>query len=120
MRSHAGCGADLLFPLTMRLEVDVAEHDVGDAARRKIGEGLDEDPLVIGPGRARRHQFQPEGVGLRLHDRTRDAVRARALAALVEHGDEDPDIESRRPCPMQGEAAILAAAPGNGRDHESG
>jgi hypothetical protein len=95
----------------MPRDIDIAEHDVADAASAQLLQRLDEAALVIGPAGARRDELEPERIGLRLHHGARDRVRAGALAGLVEHRHEPAHGQPVRAGAVHGKAAVLATAP---------
>ncbi len=64
---QTGLGADPFFPVAVGLQVDVAKHRDLRAARGQRLQLRDESGLVVVPACCGRHQFQPQGVCLRLH-----------------------------------------------------
>ncbi|MNT28992.1 hypothetical protein D3C72_1647140 [compost metagenome] len=117
---QAGDRADFFFPVAVRLQVDVAKQRVIDALGLGRAQHGDELLFVAGPAGVIALQARAQAGRLRGEQLGRHAVRAR-LAAIFIHGrDQQRHVHAGVARAPQGQAGILAAAPGNqGRRHFS-
>ena len=109
--------ADVLDPVAVRLQVDVAEHAGLDALSAQLVEKRDERRLVPVPGGGAGHERHAERGGLLLEQRERQAVAAADQAVLVQHADDGSRLRAAAHGALQREIGVLAAAP---RDEDAG
>src|SRR5690606_25381203 len=112
--------ADALFPIAMRLQIDVSEHGVCVTARLQLTQRGGEYALVICPTRFANHELEPQSARLAGQQRSRQSMRAAARPTFLEHDKQSSNVESELLRTPKRETGIFAAAEGAEREHVLG